>query len=124
MRIFFLTIFAIYGLAHAYILWKVRQGWPRMGWVVWPIAVFLLAMVFGPVGERLLEAAGWRRLAAAYGRVAFVWIALVLWLVSLFLLADVWRLGAWLAGLHWPGRGRGCPTRAGRWLWWPARWRG
>lgn len=102
MSLFLLVYLLIYGGAHAYLYWKLRQAVGPMGPLAILPAGFLILMVAGPILVRLIDRPGTFRLATAASMVTHVWMALVLWLFCLLLLTDVWNLlvhaAAW--GFH------------------------
>lgn len=103
---FFLMFFGAYGAMHAYLYWHAWRGLPARWCLRVPLAVFLLAMIFGPVAVRLLDREGTFTLARVAAAVTHTWIAIIFWFCVVFLVIDAWNLLTWAAGrLHGGLRG-------------------
>jgi len=103
MSIFLLVVFSIYSGMHIYLYWKIHQAFGGLGW--WSggaVLAFSVAMIFGLAGVRMLEHGGYPGIARISAAVAYPWMAVLFWLVCMFLLADAWNVGAYLVGFGWP----------------------
>ena len=104
--LFFSLALGIYGGVNFFLFWKIRLAFPQAGWWQLLPAVFLLLMVAGPFLVGFWMRAGLFRSARVLAAVAYPWMALILWLFLALLAADLWNLGARLAGLRFAGAER------------------
>lgn len=103
---FFLMFFGAYGAMHAYLYWHAWRGLPARWWLRVALAVFLLAMIFGPIGVRMLERRSGLDAARAAAMVVHSWIAIIFWFCVVFLVIDAWNLLTWTAArVHQGARG-------------------
>ena len=106
MIVFLLVFLAIYGTLNAYCYWKIASALPaRMG-VRLAVAGSLALMVAAPVLARALDSAGVARLAYIYGFMGYVWLVVVMWIVSFGICFDVWNLACKGLGRWAPGAAR------------------
>lgn len=103
---FIFIFFGLYAAMNGYVFWKVCLAFPNMGHWRWALAGLFAAMVLAPLYVRLLDAAGHLRLAGVLGMVGYIWLAVVFWLLLLYVLADVWNGAARLVSLAAPSAKR------------------
>jgi hypothetical protein len=100
---FFLIFLGIYGSAQAYIfvsVWRsLKPHWP---WLI-ALGAWLLLMLGGPFGIRLIDNAGYLQVSDVVAPVVYTWMAATFWLVLLFAVTDLYNAVVWLVGrLHRP----------------------
>lgn len=105
MATFILIYFSIYGGMHAYFFLKIQQAYAFQGYRLAGFIIFLLLMLNGPILVRLTERAGFTSPATWLAYTTYVWMAVILWFVSLGLLLDIWNLFMLIAAKIIPAAG-------------------
>jgi len=106
MATFFLIYFSVYGGMHAYFFLKIHLAFSLNGYRLAALIVFLLLMLNAPILVRLMERAGFIAPATWLAYSSYVWMAIILWFVSLGLIGDIWNLGVWIASQIFPASDR------------------
>ena len=94
MQLFALVFCSVYALVQLYLYYKIRAAFPAIGFWSVPVVLFLGMMVFAPIGVRVLDTAGYPRMALAMSTPAHSWLAIMLWFLTLSLACDGWNLAA------------------------------
>jgi hypothetical protein len=100
---FFLIFLGIYGSAQTYIFISVRRSlkppWP---WLI-ALGAWLLLMIAGPFGIRMIDNAGYQKVSDVLAPVVYTWMAATFWLVLVFAVTDLYNGLVWLGGrIHRP----------------------
>jgi hypothetical protein len=98
--IIFLVVFSsVYALLHAYAFMKVRGALPLSTGRSVFVIIFMLVMIFLPVGVRVLERLGLAAVPRALAYVAYLWMGLLLIFVCVSLAMDMGRLIVHFGGM-------------------------
>ncbi len=113
MSLFLLTYLSVYGALHLYLFVKARSALtPGFGTSV-AMALFLTAMVIGPIAVRLLDRHGMHLASRYLAYVTYTWMGLLFFFFWLSLCLDVYNLsmrvlallpGSSTGSLVWKGR--------------------
>jgi predicted MPP superfamily phosphohydrolase len=99
MIIFFLTIFLVYALLHAYIFYKIRAAFEFSTWISVLLVCVMLIMIFAPILVRVSERYGFESLARHLSYIGYTWMGLVFLFFSCSLLIDIYRVLIYTVGL-------------------------
>ncbi len=111
---FLAIFFTIYAAMHAYLFWKVRCAFGRLGAWRYAIIALLLFLTFSPVLVLWLESHRDLWLARPVGVVGYLWMPMIFWFCILAALADAWNLVIRRLGRSKPRAMRALvPPRAG-----------
>ncbi len=97
--VFLIVFLTLYGTLHLYAFLKVRSAVALSTPFRAGLLIFMLLMILAPVLVRVSEKAGVEWAARLFAYVGYVWMGLLLLLVSASLVLDVGRLGLHLVGL-------------------------
>jgi predicted MPP superfamily phosphohydrolase len=113
MSLFLITFLSVYGALHLYLFVKARSAFaPTVGASV-AMALFLTAMVVGPIAVRLLERHGMHLAGRYLAYLAYTWMGLLFFFFWLSICLDVynWSMkalallpGSSTGSLVWKGR--------------------
>ena len=106
MAFFLVGYFVIYGSVNLYFLMRARAAFSMGPWPTASLAVFLSAMVIGPIAVHFLEGAGFCQSARWAACVTYIWSAVAFLFLSTGFVIDFWRLIAYAsgtAGIRVPG---------------------
>ena len=92
MLTFILVYLSIYGGMHAYLFWKAQRAFSLQGLRLLLFASFLILMILGPILIRLMDRAGLILPATLLSFVVYIWMAVVLWFLSLGIIEDIFNL--------------------------------
>jgi predicted MPP superfamily phosphohydrolase len=106
MATFFLIYFSIYGSMHVYFFLKVHLAFSLNGYRLAAAIAFLLLMLNAPILVRLIERAGFITPATWLAYLSYIWMAVLLWFVSIGLVGDIWNFIIWIASRVIPAAGR------------------
>ena len=98
MAVFFLLYFGVYGSVHAYLVWHIRQAFPKSAEWLWGSVLAAGAMFLLPIAARWVMRAGLHGLADVLATIAFTWAIWIFWFLVLAAAVDAWNGTAWLAG--------------------------
>jgi len=92
MTLFLTTFFVIYGGMHFYLYAGLRSAAPLEAGPTVLLAVFFAAMVFAPIGERLLERSGREGPARFVAYTGYLWMGFIFIYCAAALLLDVYHV--------------------------------
>jgi predicted MPP superfamily phosphohydrolase len=99
MIIFFLAIFLVYALLHAYIFCKIRAAFAFGTGVSVLLICVMLIMILAPIVVRVSERYGLESLARCLSYIGYIWMGLAFLFFSCSLLVDIYRLLVYTGGL-------------------------
>lgn len=92
MFIFLLVIVSIYSSLHLYGFIKVRQAQVLNTPGLVSLIFFMAIMIFAPIGVRLLENAGFEKMARMLAYIGYTWMGLLFLFISAAFALDMYRL--------------------------------
>ena len=92
MFIFLLVFISLYSSLHLYGLIKVRQAQVLNTPGIISLILFMAVMIFAPIGVRLLENAGFEKLARLLAYIGYTWMGLLFLFISAAFALDIYRL--------------------------------
>ena len=113
MSLFLLTFLSVYGALHLYLFVKARSAFAPNLWASLAMALFLTAMVVGPIAVRLLDRHGMHLAGRYLAYLTYTWMGLLFFFFWLSLCLDVYNLsmrvlallpGSSTGSLVWKGR--------------------
>lgn len=97
MKLFLLVYVSLYGLMHAYWVWRARQAFGLGARGTLLLALWAAFMILAPILVRLLEMAGQVGVPRVLAWVAWSWLGLLFLYLSVSWILDAARGVAWLA---------------------------
>ncbi len=102
MSLFLLVFLSIYGSVHLYAFLKVRSALSFGAGTGIILGIFMVIMTCAPIIVRILERNGYEIPARTISYIGYTWMGVLFLFFSISLLMDLYRLGAYTAGLVLP----------------------
>ncbi|MFH0879026.1 MAG: hypothetical protein V2A34_04890 [Lentisphaerota bacterium] len=99
---FVLFFILLYALLHVYLLTKTLIAFSPSHLQTILLGVFLACMTVMPILEHVMERGGHTRICFALGLFSSLWMAVLFWACSVFVVQDLWNLAVRAAGFFQP----------------------
>jgi len=99
MSLFLISFLLIYSSFHLYFFLRLRAAHILPGWLLLPLAAFLLLMIAAPILVRFSERYGYTQLAIVLAYIGYIWMGLVFLFAAASLAVDCYRLLVGMIGL-------------------------
>lgn len=87
----FLFFYAIYGLAHVYVFFKVKYTFQLNTTADSLLALFLLFMTFSPTFVHLFSFRGHENLSRLFAYIGYIWVAIIVFFITTGILFDAYN---------------------------------